>query len=133
VVLQQLLDALHAAGMPGTFAQVRAGHRTWNLAAGVADVGTGRPVRPWFRHRVGSITKTFVATTVLQLTGERRVRLDAPIARYLPGVLPGELGRQVTVRMLLNHTSGLGDYDARCSPTRPRWRRCGGVPPRRRR
>lgn len=109
--LQQLLDAVHEAGMPGLFAQVRDGRRTWNLAAGVADVESNRPVRPWFRHRIGSVTKTFVATTVLQLVGERRVRLDAPVARYLPGVVPGELGRQVTVRMLLNHTSGLGDYD----------------------
>jgi D-alanyl-D-alanine carboxypeptidase len=110
-VLQQLLDAEHAAGMPGVFAQVRDGHETWNLAAGVADIRTGRPVRPSFRQRIGSITKTFVATTVLQLVDEHRVRLDAPIAGYLPGVVPGELGRRVTVRMLLNHTSGLGDYD----------------------
>jgi D-alanyl-D-alanine carboxypeptidase len=110
-VLQQLLEAEHAGGMPGVFAQVRDGHRTWNLAAGVADVTTGRPVRPSFRQRVGSITKTFVATTVLQLVDENRVRLDTPIAHYLPGIIPGNLGRRVTVRMLLNHTSGLGDYD----------------------
>ncbi len=110
--LQQLLDAVHDAGMPGLFAQVRDGRRTWNLAAGVADLESSRPARPWMQHRVGSITKTFVAATVLQLVGERRVRLDAPVARYLPGVLPDELGRQVTVRMLLNHTSGLGDYEA---------------------
>ena len=109
-LLQQLLQAMHEAGMPGVLAQVRDGSQTWNLAAGVADVDTGRPVRPQFRHRVGSITKTFVATTVLQLVGEDRVVLDAPIGRYLPDVLPGELGRQVTVRMLLNHTSGIGDF-----------------------
>ena len=111
VVLHELLEAEHAGGVPGVFAQVRDRNRTWNLAAGVADLDTGRPVRPQFRHRIGSITKTFVATTVLQLVGERRVRLDAPIAYYLPHVVPGEQGRQITVRMLLNHTSGLGDYD----------------------
>src|SRR4051794_36651615 len=71
-VLQQLLDSEHAAGMPGVFAQVRDGDETWNLAAGVADIRTGRPVRPPFRQRIGSITKTFVATTVLQLVGEHR-------------------------------------------------------------
>src|SRR5690242_8034737 len=109
-VLQQQLQAVHAAGMPGVFAQVRDGDRTWNVAAGVADLDTGRPVRPQFRHRIGSITKTFVATTILQLVGEHRVNLDTPIGRYLPDVLPGELGRQVTVRMLLNHTSGIADY-----------------------
>ena len=109
-ILQQLLNAEHAAGMPGVFAEVRAGHQRWRGAAGVADVTTNRPVRPGMRQRVGSITKTFVATTVLQLVGERRVDLDAPASRYLPDLLPGgKLGR-VTVRMLLNHTSGIGDY-----------------------
>jgi D-alanyl-D-alanine carboxypeptidase len=109
-LLQQQLQAMHEAGMPGVFAQVRDGSRTWDLAAGDADIDTGRPVRPQFRHRVGSVTKTFVATTILQLVGEHRVDLDAPIANYLPDVDPGELGGQVTVRMLLNHTSGIADY-----------------------
>ena len=109
-LLQSFLDSEHAAGMPGVYAEVRDGATTYAFAAGVADVRTGRPVRPWFRHRVGSITKSFVATTVLQLVGERRVRLDAPIATYLPGLLPSDLGRHVTVRMLLQHTSGIGNY-----------------------
>jgi D-alanyl-D-alanine carboxypeptidase len=109
-LLRQQLQAMHAAGMPGVFAQVRDADQTWNLAAGVADVDTGRPVRPQMRHRVGSITKTFVAVTLLKLVGEHRVALDAPIARYLPDVVLGQLGRQVTVRMLLNHTSGIADY-----------------------
>jgi D-alanyl-D-alanine carboxypeptidase len=109
-ILQQKLDAVHAAGMPGAFAEVRDGHRTWTPTAGVIDVATGEPVRDGLRHRVGSITKTFVATTVLQLAGERRLRLDAPIGRYLPGLVPAGVGRTVTVRMLLNHTSGIGNY-----------------------
>jgi D-alanyl-D-alanine carboxypeptidase len=108
-VLQEKLDAVHAAGMPGAFAEVRDGRRTWTPTTGVADVATGAPVRDGMRHRVGSITKTFVATTVLQLVGEHRIALDAPIGRYLPWV-PAETGRAVTVRMLLNHTSGIGDY-----------------------
>ena len=109
--LQHQIDAVHAAGLPGAFAEVHDGRRTWTPTSGVADVETGEPVRDGMRHRVGSITKTFVATTVLQLVGERRIALDAPVGRYLPGVVPGDLGRQVTVRMLLNHTSGIGDYD----------------------
>jgi D-alanyl-D-alanine carboxypeptidase len=111
--LQQLLDAEHAAGMPGVFAEVREGRQAWRGAAGLPDVDTGRPVRSWFRHRVGSITKTFVSTTLLQLVGEHRLHLDAPIGRYLPDVVPGELGQRVTVRMLLNHTSGIGNYTER--------------------
>ncbi|GIE92687.1 serine hydrolase domain-containing protein [Paractinoplanes rishiriensis] len=109
--LQAKLDAVIAAGMPGAFAEVRDRRRTWTPTAGVADVATGAPVRDGMRHRVGSITKTFVSATVLQLAGERRIGLDTPIGRYLPRLVPGEVGRQVTVRMLLNHTSGIGDYD----------------------
>jgi D-alanyl-D-alanine carboxypeptidase len=110
--LQERLDAVHAAGMPGAFAEVRDGRRTWTPAAGVADIATGAPVRDGMRHRVGSITKTFVATTVLQLVAERRIALDAPIGRYLPrDLVPSDLSRQVTVRMLLQHTSGIGSYD----------------------
>jgi D-alanyl-D-alanine carboxypeptidase len=112
--LQALLEAEHAAGMPGLFAEVRDGRHVWRGAAGVADIGTGRPVHPGFRHRVGSITKSFVATTVLQLVGEGRVTLDAPASRYLPsfGIPDG-----VTVRMLLNHTSGIGNYTDALFPT----------------
>ncbi|WP_117208538.1 serine hydrolase domain-containing protein [Allorhizocola rhizosphaerae] len=104
--LQELLEAVHQAGMPGLFAEVRADYRRWGLAAGLADVDSGRPVQPWFRHRVGSITKTFVATVVLQLAGEGRLGLDDPITRYLPEYATGA----ITIRMLLNHTSGVFNY-----------------------
>ncbi|XVV10469.1 serine hydrolase domain-containing protein [Actinoplanes sp. CA-131856] len=111
-VLQDKLDAVHAAGMPGAFAEVRDGKKRWTPTTGVIDVKTGEPVRDGLRHRVGSISKTFLATTVLQLSGERRLDLDAPIGRYLPRLVPAEVGRRVTLRTLLNHTSGIGDYDS---------------------
>ncbi|MEE6261189.1 serine hydrolase domain-containing protein [Plantactinospora sonchi] len=101
------LRAITDAGMPGVFAEVRDGRATWRGAAGVADVTTGRPMMPHFQHRIGSITKTFVATALLQLVGERRLSLDAPLRRYLPEFATAG----VTVRMLLNHTSGINDYD----------------------
>ena len=63
---------------------------------------------PLPQYRVGSITKTFVATIVLQLVGEGRLRLDEPVATRLPGLLPNR--PRITVRQLLNHTSGLPDY-----------------------
>ena len=108
--LQAALDAIVAAGMPGAFAEVRDKKHSWSGAAGLADVDTGRPMRPGFQQRVGSITKTFVATALLQLVGEGRLDLDRPIGGYLPDVVPGEVGASVTVRMLLNHSSGIGDY-----------------------
>ncbi|GAA1621504.1 serine hydrolase domain-containing protein [Catellatospora bangladeshensis] len=105
--LRPQLEAITAAGMPGVFAQAADGRRRESAAAGVADVTTGAPTTPGMRHRVGSITKTFTATVLLQLVGEGRLRLDAPIGRYLPD----HAAAGVTVRMLLNHTSGIADYD----------------------
>ena len=96
--------------MPGVFAEVRDGDQVWRGAAGVADVDTGRPVTADMRHRVGSITKTFTAAAVLQQVEAVRSGLDAPIGHYLPRLVPGERGHAITVRMLINHTSGLADY-----------------------
>jgi D-alanyl-D-alanine carboxypeptidase len=108
--LRSALDAVHDAGMPGVFAEVRDGDRVWRGAAGVADLDTGLPVEPGMRHRVGSITKTFTSAAVLQQVEQGRIGLDAPIGRYLPHLVPGERGERVTVRMLLNHTSGFAEY-----------------------
>ncbi|GAA4605141.1 serine hydrolase domain-containing protein [Actinoallomurus liliacearum] len=62
--------------------------------------------------RIGSNTKTFTAVVVLQLVGEGRIRLDEPIETYLPGLIRGDGidGRHITVRQLLQHTSGLPNY-----------------------
>ncbi|MFC9249570.1 serine hydrolase domain-containing protein [Streptomyces sp. NPDC057136] len=72
----------------------------------------GSGIRPEDRFRAGSITKTFVATVVLQLAAEGRLRLSDPVERYLPGLIRGHGndGRRITLRSLLNHTSGLYDY-----------------------
>jgi D-alanyl-D-alanine carboxypeptidase len=65
-------------------------------------------MRPDDRFRVGSITKTFVATVTLQLVAERKLALDDSVDRWLPGLVPN--GAHITVRQLLNHTSGLFDF-----------------------
>ncbi|MGW8330440.1 serine hydrolase domain-containing protein [Streptomyces sp. NPDC055897] len=104
------LDAVRAAGMYGAVASVRDGGQEWLGATGVADVDTGRPMRPRLEQRVGSVTKAFTSVAVLQQVAKGRVDLDAPIGRYLPTTVPGERGQAITVRMLLNHTSGIGDY-----------------------
>ncbi|MCK2220150.1 beta-lactamase family protein [Actinomadura sp. ATCC 31491] len=108
--LRRTLEAVHDAGMFGMYSEVRDGSRTWRGAAGVADVDTGRPVRPDLVHRIGSITKTFVSVAILQQAGRGAVELDAPVGRYLPDLVPGERGQRITVRMLLNHTSHIADY-----------------------
>ncbi|MFC7865668.1 serine hydrolase domain-containing protein [Streptomyces murinus] len=84
----------------------------WSVTDGVADLRTGRRTNTTDRLRIGSITKTFTATVVLQLAAEHRLSLDAPVERYLPGLIQGHGydGRRITVRQLLQHTSGLPDY-----------------------
>ncbi|GAA3082536.1 serine hydrolase domain-containing protein [Streptosporangium carneum] len=108
--LARTLEAVHEAGMYGVYSSVRDRWASWDGAAGVADVETRRPVKAKTLHRVGSITKTFTAVAILQQVEKGRIDLDAPVARYRPALLPPSLGQKVTVRMLLNHTSGIGDY-----------------------
>jgi D-alanyl-D-alanine carboxypeptidase len=82
------------------------------VRSGLAELGTGRPVPRDEYVRIGSTTKTFVATVVLQLVGEGRLSLDDTVDRWLPGLVRGHGndGRRIAVRQLLQHTSGLPDY-----------------------
>ncbi|MFI6996325.1 serine hydrolase domain-containing protein [Nocardia sp. NPDC050175] len=115
--LRTALETLHQAGVPGVFAEVRDHDDIWRGAAGVADVDSGRPVTADMRHRVGSITKTFTAAAVLQQVDNGEIDLDTPIGHYLPKLVPGERGAAITVRMLINHTSGLTEYLPRAYPS----------------
>jgi D-alanyl-D-alanine carboxypeptidase len=91
----------------GAVVEVRDRHGVWRGTSGVSELGKTRTVPVHARFRAGSITKTFVATVVLQLVDEGRLRLDDTVEKWLPGVVPGD-GR-ITVRQLLGHTSGLYD------------------------
>ncbi|KOG23234.1 serine hydrolase domain-containing protein [Streptomyces viridochromogenes] len=105
-------------GGPGALVEMRDRRGSVVLTSGVADVTSHAPIHRGSRFRIGSMTKTFVATVLLQLVGERRVVLDAPVERYLPGVVRGHGndGRVVTVRQLLQHTSGIPDVLDHLSP-----------------
>jgi D-alanyl-D-alanine carboxypeptidase len=107
-VLQQDVEATAAAGAAGVLLRVTRNGVVSQYRAGTAVLGTSRPVPFGARYRVGSLTKMFTSTVLLQLVAEGRVGLDAPVARYLPGLLPD--GDAITVRMILQHTSGLYDY-----------------------
>ncbi|MFC5660324.1 serine hydrolase domain-containing protein [Streptomyces nogalater] len=114
-VLQTLADRVVAGPNPnpGAFLLARDGSRERFGAAGLADRSAGTPMTPDLRFRAGSLTKTFTATVVLQLVAEHRLRLDDTVQRLLPDqVRPGNAlsDAPITVRELLNHTSGLYDY-----------------------
>ncbi|MFJ5922520.1 serine hydrolase domain-containing protein [Kitasatospora sp. NPDC092948] len=78
----------------------------WSGTSGTGDPATGRPVKADGEFRIGSITKVFTATVLLQLAAEHRIDLDGTVQQYLPHTLPDGYP-DVTVRQLLNHTSGL--------------------------
>jgi D-alanyl-D-alanine carboxypeptidase len=106
--LRRLLDQIVAAGAPGAAALVRDEHGVQQAASGLADLRTGRPMRPKLNYRVASVTKPFVATVVLQQVAEGRLSLSDTVERWLPGILP--YGGQVSIRQLLNNTSGVPEY-----------------------
>jgi CubicO group peptidase (beta-lactamase class C family) len=106
-LLQAALDRLVADGVPGVIAFQRQGSRAYRATSGVRELATGKPIRADDRFRIGSITKSFVSTVILQLVGEHRLRLSDTVERWLPNTLPS--GSSITVRQLLNHTSGLYD------------------------
>ncbi|MER6215791.1 MULTISPECIES: serine hydrolase domain-containing protein [unclassified Streptomyces] len=106
-------DALRAgiAGLPdqdATAALIRVGgDGRWTGTAGVRDLRTGAPALSDARFRAGSTTKVVTAALVLQLAAEGKVDLNAPVNIYLPGLVPASFTRPVTVRNLLNFTSGI--------------------------
>ena len=110
--LQAQVDAIGDTAVVGVLASSTTGAGSHGARAGVADISTGAPVPLDAEFRIGSVTKTFVATVVLQLVGEGRLSLDDTVARWLPGVVNGNGndGAAITIRELLQHTSGLHNY-----------------------
>ncbi|WP_043377382.1 serine hydrolase domain-containing protein, partial [Streptomyces mutabilis] len=101
------LRAAVAEGAPGAMARFTGPHGVRARTTGVRDRASGAAMDTRARFRVGSVSKTFTAVVALQLVNEGRLVLDAPVNRYLPGLLPDD---RITVRHLLTHRSGLADY-----------------------
>ncbi|WP_063803497.1 serine hydrolase domain-containing protein [Streptomyces silvensis] len=122
---QAALNAIVEQGSPGVIAQVKDARGTggaagtagtgerWNGRAGVRDLTTGQPRTAHEKFRVASVTKPFTATVLLRLEAMGELSLNDSVERWLPGVVRGEdyRPRNITVRHLLNHTSGIFDYN----------------------
>jgi D-alanyl-D-alanine carboxypeptidase len=105
--LQSTLDSWRSrADVPATVLGVSTSDGTWLGASGTPERGGSLGVSTDAQFRVASITKVFVAVVALQLVEERRLELDDVVSHYLPD---GAFG-SVTIRQLLNHTSGIPDY-----------------------
>ncbi|WP_217708408.1 serine hydrolase domain-containing protein [Nonomuraea rhodomycinica] len=110
--LRRDADAIAALGVTGVQARlVTPDGRNLTATSGAAALTARRPVPRDGHFRIASITKAFVATVVLQLAGEGRLSPDDTVERWLPGVVSGNGndGRAITIRHLLQHTSGIHD------------------------
>ncbi|MBS2539177.1 beta-lactamase family protein, partial [Catenulispora sp. NF23] len=105
--LQQAIAERPGEAAASAVAFVQSEGQTWRGASG--DAQTGQPVSADAHFRVGSISKTFSAVVLLQLAAEHRVDLDQSVQHYLPGLLPAVTFQPITLRQLLNMTSGLPD------------------------
>ncbi|MBP0450984.1 beta-lactamase family protein [Kitasatospora sp. RG8] len=111
--LQKAVQEFVDAGFAGLQMRVNDERGEWVGSAGVRKLGESAKPPTDGRFWVGSSTKTFVAALVLHLVADGTVGLDAPVAGYLPGL---GLDRRITVRMLLQHTSGLYSYTGEPDP-----------------
>lgn len=111
---QRGLEQIVTGGVPGTLALLRDGTATASATAGVARIGGTSPLGAEQLFRAGSITKSFIATVTLQLVEQGRLGLTDTVQRWLPGLLPR--GGEITVRQLLQHTSGIADDEQLLGP-----------------
>nr|WP_256985152.1 serine hydrolase domain-containing protein [Rhodococcus sp. 06-1059B-a] len=103
---QAVVDQLVSAGAPAAVIALRDGDSEWEGAAGVVERGSDEAASAADPLRIASITKSMVAAVVLQLVDEGKSTLETTVDDVLPGLLP----KPVTVRQLLDHTSGLPNY-----------------------
>ena len=107
-VVEQARPIVDNNGAPGVVLLVRRGDEVRTLVHGFADVDTKRELTGEARMWIGSISKPMLSTAVLRLVEQGELSLDDSVETWLPGLLPD--GRDITVRMLLAHRSGLFDY-----------------------
>lgn len=111
--IEQVIDkAADAKNIPGVIVTVKNGEASWAYASGEGNIERNHKVDADSAFRIGSTTKSFVATVVLQLAGEKKLSLDDTVEKWLPGLIKGKGydGSKITIRQLLNHTSGIADY-----------------------
>ena len=108
-ILQQIIaSGWGASNAPGFNVGIWVpGQGSYVQTLGVSDLATGAPLQPDDHFRIGSVTKTFTATAILQLVDEHKISLDDRLARYVTGIPYGD---QITIAQLLGMTSGVYDF-----------------------
>lgn len=111
--VQVKMNELVSLGIPGVVAGVKTQEDSWFSAAGLSKIETKTPMNVCNLQYLQSISKTYLSVSILQLYEQGKLDLDAPVATYLPSELTSWISKsdQITVRMLLNHTSGIPEYN----------------------
>ncbi len=106
-------DVMERFEIPGlTLAVTRGEEVVYTGAFGVRSLDSGEPMRADYLFHMASVSKPFVATAVMQLVEQGRIDLDEPVVTYLPYFeLADARFREITVRQMLNHTSGMPDVE----------------------
>ena len=100
-------ESFQDSGAPGAIAAVRTPEGTWVRSLGVANKASGQPMQADMHHRVGSVTKTFTATLLLQAAARGQLSLDDTIDRYVEGIPNGD---EITLRQMADMSSGIASY-----------------------
>ncbi|WP_051217350.1 serine hydrolase domain-containing protein [Paenibacillus assamensis] len=112
LVQRRIEQVANRIEVPGVIAIAKKNGELASYAAGEANIEDKKPIKTTHAFRIASVTKTFVATVVLQLVEEQKLNLGDTVEQWLPGVVQGNGydGNKITIRQLLNHTSGIPDY-----------------------
>lgn len=111
--LQALMDEYTALGIPGIAIAIRSDEGYWAGASGFAKIEEDILMEPCHLQYSQSVAKTYMAVAILKLYEEGRINLDESIVAYLPENVCNKIADadRITVRMLLNHTSGIDEYN----------------------
>lgn len=111
--VQEKMDQLIKLGIPGIAAGVKTEEFYWSGSAGFSSLENRIPMTVCNLQYLQSISKTYLAVSILQLKDQGKIDLDQPVSDYLPSDLVSWISRsgEMTVRMLLNHTSGIPEYN----------------------
>ena len=106
-------DEIEKAGIPGILIEVVTPEWTWKSAAGSSSPLTAEPANPDMRFLIASVTKSVTSIAIQKLAEEGKLDLADPIEKWLPAELMDRIpnGKEMTIRQLLDHTSGIADYD----------------------
>lgn len=108
-IQDQMEEYARQFNVPGVIVGIDLKGERWLGAYGVANLETGEKMAPEFQFRIASVTKTFTASTILKLIELGKLSLTDTVEKWLPGKIKN--GENITISMLLNHTSGLYDHE----------------------